>query len=161
MSLYPLSKIHKIRPVAAADYFLTNPILAWLSINCIDIIPLQRNSQAKKSDLFAACHQALDKDDIVILFPEGSRGFPEQMGAIKKGLFHIVNNRTDTQITLIFMQGLGQSLPRGEALFVPFNCDVIIAEALPKSETAEQLIEQIKQRFSQLQKYCVTKSQPY
>ena len=38
MSLYPLTKIHRIRPVAAAEYFLVNKVLAWFSINCIGII---------------------------------------------------------------------------------------------------------------------------
>jgi 1-acyl-sn-glycerol-3-phosphate acyltransferase len=159
MSLYPLSQLHKIRPVAAADYFLSNRILAWLSLNCIGIIPLERNRRAKKSELFASCHQALDNDAILILFPEGSRGLPEQMGSIKKGLFHIVNDRNDTHITPVILHGLGKSLPRGEALFVPFNCDVIIGDALPKTSTSDQFVDQISLVFEKLQKFCVTKYQ--
>lgn len=31
MSLWPLLEVHKVRPIAAADYFLTNPILSWHS----------------------------------------------------------------------------------------------------------------------------------
>jgi 1-acyl-sn-glycerol-3-phosphate acyltransferase len=158
MSLFPLSQLHKIRPAAAADYFLKNRFYAWLSLKCIDIIPLQRNSHAKKSELFAACHQALDMGDIVILFPEGSRGLPEEMGTIKRGLFHIVNDRTDTQITPIILHGLGRSLPRGEALLVPFNCDVIIGEVLPKTNTATQFVEEILKTFEVLQQYCVTRN---
>ncbi len=159
MSLYPLSQIHKIRPVAAADYFMTNRFLAWFSLNCIDIIPLERNSRANKTELFASCHHALDNDDILILFPEGSRGLPEQMGAIKKGLFHIINGRKDIQITPIMMHGLGRSLPRGESLLVPFNCDVIIGEALPLTSTSDQFVEQISHVFKALQKFCITRSQ--
>ncbi len=158
MSLFPLSQLHIIRPVAAADYFLKNRFYAWLSLNCIDIIPLQRNSLAKKTELFAACHQALDKGDIIILFPEGSRGLPEEMGTIKKGLFHIVNDRTDTQITPIILHGLGRSLPRGETLLVPFNCDVIIGEVLPKTDTAIDFVDEIKKTFEELQQYCVTRN---
>ncbi len=158
MSLFPLSELHRIRPVAAADYFLKNHFYAWFSLNCIDIIPLQRNNPGKKTELFAACHQALDKGDIVILFPEGSRGLPEEMGTIKKGLFHIVNDRTDTQITPIILHGLGRSLPRGEALLVPFNCDVIIGEVLPQTSSAMQFVEEIKKTFEALQQYCVTRN---
>jgi 1-acyl-sn-glycerol-3-phosphate acyltransferase len=158
MSLFPLSELHRIRPVAAADYFLKNRFYAWFSLNCIDIIPLRRNNPGKKTELFAACHQALDKGDIVILFPEGSRGLPEEMGTIKKGLFHIVNDRTDTQITPIILHGLGRSLPRGEALLVPFNCDVIIGEVLPQTSSAMQFVEEIKKTFEALQQYCVTRN---
>lgn len=31
MSLYPLSQIHQIRPVAAADYFLSGKFRSWFS----------------------------------------------------------------------------------------------------------------------------------
>lgn len=159
MSLYPLSRIHKIRPVAAADYFMKNKFLAWFTLNCIGIIPLERNSRVNKIELFASCHQALDNDDVLILFPEGSRGLPEQMGTIKKGLFHIVNDRKDTQIIPIMMHGLGKSLPRGESLFVPFNCDVIIGEALPLTRTSDQFVEQISHVFEGLKKFCITRNQ--
>ena len=59
MSLYPLSKIHKVRPVAAADYFLSNKLLAWISLKCIGIIPLDRSGKANKDDLFAGCHSRI------------------------------------------------------------------------------------------------------
>lgn len=158
MSLYPLSKLHHIRPVAAADYFLKNRFLSWFSLHCIGIIPMRRNSRMSKSELFSTCHKALDKGDIIILFPEGSRGLPEKMGVIKKGLFHLVNDRTDTLITPIMMHGLGKSLPRGEALLVPFNCDVIIGKTLPRTSTANQFVDKITQTFIQLQKYCITRT---
>jgi 1-acyl-sn-glycerol-3-phosphate acyltransferase len=159
MSLYPLSKLHKIRPVAAADYFLSNRFLAWLSINCIGIIPLERNTRLKKGDLFSACHKALDEGDILILFPEGTRGNPEKMTTLKKGLFHIVNERTDTPIIPVVMHGLGRSLPRGEALFVPFNCDVIIGEKLPQTTTPEKLVNDLMAVFDDLLKYCLTRNE--
>ena len=47
MSLYPLSKIHKVRPVAAADYFLEGGgFLAWISSKCIGIIAMDRSGSA-------------------------------------------------------------------------------------------------------------------
>ena len=92
MSLYPLSKIHKVRPVAAADYFLSNKLLAWFSLKCIGIIPLDRSGKSKTEDLFSKCHDALDNNDILIIFPEGSRGNPEQISRIKKGLFYLAKD---------------------------------------------------------------------
>ncbi|MCA9005593.1 MAG: 1-acyl-sn-glycerol-3-phosphate acyltransferase [Planctomycetaceae bacterium] len=160
MSLYPLSKIHRVRPVAAADYFLRNKYLAWFALKCIGIIPINRSGRMRKSELFAGCHQGLDQGDILILFPEGSRGNPEELSEIKRGIYHIVHDRTDTRVTPVMMHGLGRALPRGEALLVPFNCDVIIGEALPDAENGEQLVNAIKDAFLELQKYCITCSQP-
>jgi 1-acyl-sn-glycerol-3-phosphate acyltransferase len=162
MSLYPLAKLHKIRPVAAADYFLSNRFLAWFSLVCVGIIPLERKAKAEadKSDLFNPCHQALDNGDIVILFPEGTRGNPEEISTLKKGIFHLVHQRKDTQITPVVMHGLGKALPRGEALFVPFNCDVIIGETLSPLTTADKLVSDLSQIFTTLLAYCVTRHEP-
>lgn len=158
MSLYPLSKLHKVRPVAAADYFLSNRFLAWFSMVCVGIIPIERKAGADKTHLFDACHQALDQGDIVILFPEGTRGHPEQISTIKKGVFHLVNERNDTLITPVIMHGLGKSLPRGEALFVPFNCDVIVGKTLPPITTADKLVNDLANVFDNLLKYCLTRN---
>lgn len=156
MSLYPLSKLHQVRPVAAADYFLKNRFLAWFALQCIGIIPINRTGRQRKSELFAGCHDAMDNGDILILFPEGSRGNPEELSEIKRGIYHIVHDRTDTKVTPVMMHGLGRALPRGEALLVPFNCDVIVGEQLSEADSAEKLVNEIKASFLELQTYCIT-----
>ncbi len=35
LSLFPLKLLPKLRPVAAAEYFTVNPLLAWFSLNVI------------------------------------------------------------------------------------------------------------------------------
>ena len=157
MSLYPLALIHKVRPVAAADYFLSNRLLAWVSRHCLDIVPFDRSGHVDKEHLFSGCHQALDNGDILILFPEGSRGSPEKISKIRKGLFYLVRERNDTKITPVVMYGLGRALPRGEALFVPFNCDVIVGDPLPDAENSTVFIENITQRFAELFTHCLTR----
>ncbi len=157
MSLYPLAGIHKVRPVAAADYFLSNRWLAWVSLHCLDIVPFDRSGHVDKEQLFSGCHQALDNGDILILFPEGSRGSPEKISKIKKGLFYLVRERSDTRITPVVMYGLGRVLPRGEALFVPFNCDVIVGDPFPDAENSTVFIENITQRFAELFTHCLTR----
>ena len=147
MSLYPLSKIHKIRPVAAADYFMKNKLIAWISINCIGIIPLDRTGASSQEELFKGCHEALDDGDILILFPEGSRGEPEQMSRLKKGLYYMIKDRKNTPVIPIYMQGLGNSLPKGEALFVPFNCDVDIGDAIATFNNSKEFNEELKNFF--------------
>ncbi|MBX2848437.1 MAG: 1-acyl-sn-glycerol-3-phosphate acyltransferase [Acidiferrobacterales bacterium] len=157
MSLYPLSKIHKVRPVAAADYFMeSGGIRAWFSKNCIGIIPMDRSGSTEKEHLFDGCNQALDKEDILILFPEGSRGEPEQMSSLKKGVYHLLSARQDTQATPIMLHGLGKALPKGEALLVPFNCDVIVGPPLSAGDNADGFVEEMGQTFEQLGEYCLT-----
>jgi len=155
-SLYPLSKIHKLRPVAAADYFLSNKLLAWFSLNVIGIIPLSRSGEIDKGKLFSGCHEALDAGDILILFPEGSRGEPEKTGQLKKGIFYLLKDRPDTSLIPLVTHGLGRALPRGEALLVPFNCDVVVGDKLPVPDTSGDLIMILNQKFTQMLNLCPT-----
>jgi 1-acyl-sn-glycerol-3-phosphate acyltransferase len=156
VSLYPLSMIHKLRPVAAADYFLSNRLLAWFTLNVIGIIPLSRKGGVNLNDMFAACHAALDAGDILILFPEGTRGEPEQAVKPKKGLYYLVKDRTDTTITPVVIHGLGKTLPRGEALLVPFNCDVVVGDPLPPVDSADGLANLLTDTYTELRKQCLT-----
>ncbi len=158
MSLYPLSEISRIRPVAAADYFLKNRYLAWFATYCIGIIALKRDGFQRPEELFNKCHQALDNDEILIIFPEGSRGKPEQLGKIKKGLYYLHKERKNQPtITPVVLRGLGKSLPKGEALFVPFNCDVIIGEALENTNDCSVFMDNLQEQYKLLSQFCLTK----
>ena len=158
MSLYPLKQIHKLRPVAAADYFVeSGGLRAWFSQTCIGIIPMERSGDTAKEHLFNGCEQALDQQEILILFPEGSRGEPEKMSALKKGIFHLLKPRKDTTTTPVMLHGLGRALPKGEALLVPFNCDVIIGKPLAITDSAEIFIKEMSNTFESLGEFCLTK----
>ena len=78
VSLFPLRMLPQVRPVAAADYFLRNALLAWLSIHVLGIIPLDRRARERGEDPLTPSREALERGEILILFPEGSRGEPEQ-----------------------------------------------------------------------------------
>jgi len=158
MSLFPLSKLHKLRPVAAADYFLSNKLLAWFSVHILNIIPVSRSRKLNHDKVFSPLHQALNNGDILVLFPEGSRGKPEQAGKLKKGIFYLVKDRTDTKIVPVVMHGLGRALPRGEALFVPFNCDVVIGDALPSASSSAQMLQNITNAYLTLREHCLTRN---
>ncbi len=156
MSLYPLSQIHKVRPVAAADYFLKQKVLAWFALNIIGIIPLDRSNF--KRDLFKQCHQALDAGDILLIFPEGSRGNAEQLSKLKGGVHHLLKGeRSDTPVYPVMLHGLGMALPKGTALLVPFNCDVIIGEPHEMPESSKVFIEQLAATFQHLSSQCLTR----
>jgi 1-acyl-sn-glycerol-3-phosphate acyltransferase len=158
LSLYPLSIIHKVRPVAAADYFMSNPLLAWFSLNVIGIIPLDRSGGAKRDELFKGCNQAFDNGDILIVFPEGSRGEPEKVKAPKKGIYYLLKERSEISVTPILMHGLGRALPRGEALLVPFNCDVIIGDEINANGTSTEMLDSLSATYADLYQYCLTRN---
>jgi 1-acyl-sn-glycerol-3-phosphate acyltransferase len=131
LSLFPLSLLPRLRPVAAADYFLRgNRALAWFALNVVGIVPLEREVRAGGPDPLAACERLLDQGSILVLFPEGSRGDPERMAALRSGVAHLARRRPEVPVVPVFLHGLGKALPRGEGLLVPFICDVFVGEPL-------------------------------
>ncbi|MCG8427956.1 MAG: 1-acyl-sn-glycerol-3-phosphate acyltransferase [Chromatiales bacterium] len=131
MSLFPLSQLHQLRPVAAFDYFMSNPFLAWFTTQVIGIIPIERKRQSStQSDPLAQVHEALNNGDIIIIFPEGTRGEPEKIQRFKTGIVHLTKAHPTVPTIPIFLHGLGKVLPKGEGLLVPFFCDVFIGTSL-------------------------------
>lgn len=156
LSLYPLSVVHRVRPVAAADYFLSSPLFAWFALNVIDIIPISRSGHVSREQLFDECTAALEQGDILILFPEGTRGEPEQRSHLKKGIYYMTRDIQDIRIIPVFTHGLGRALPRGEALLVPFNCDVVVGDALGEVSSATELLQELAVSFEEMQAQCLT-----
>ena len=148
MSLFPLKSLSKIHPVAAADYFLANPILAWFSTKIIGIIPFKRT--VGRENPFAEIEKALDQNEIIIFFPEGSRGEAEKLSPMKSGIAHLAKKFPHVPIIPVFLHGLGKALPKGDPILVPFMVDVAIGEPIPFSQDKASFMESIAQAFEEL-----------
>lgn len=158
MSLYPLKQLHRVRPIAAADYFHKNRWIKWFATYCIDIIPLTRNEIKAPNELFSGCYEALDHGDIVILFPEGTRSSTEdRIFKLKRGIHYLATRYDNVPVYPVILRGLGKALPKGEALFVPFNCDVVVGDALILDENAKVYLDNLEAHYQNLLKSCITK----
>jgi len=138
-----------VKPVAAADYFLRNKKMAWFALNIIGIIPIYRD--AGKAAL-EPVKDSLKEGNIVIIFPEGSRGEPEKMQEIKKGVSHLAHEFPEIPVIPIGMFGLGKALPKGEGLLVPFFCDVFVSKPIFGDSTPEKITLKLQETFEELQK---------
>ena len=147
MALFPLKDLHRLRPAAAADYFLANKWLKWFAFNIINIIPLTRGGVRKNP--LADLEAALDRDEILLLFPEGSRGEPEKRAEFKRGVAFLAKARPEVPVYPVFMHGLGKALPRGSFILVPFNCDVFAGPAIRWSGDAQKFMGELEVRMTE------------
>lgn len=165
MSLFPLSTAHNLRPLANEQYFLQkNSCLAWFSRHILDIIPVrcdssQENSPTENSPkdicsqhraFFKDCAAALAQNQILILYPEGSRGEPESLKEFRCGIAHLAKRHPNVPIIPIFIYGLGKALPKGKCLLVPFLCFMSIGQTLYWSGDKKTFLHKLRERMQTL-----------
>jgi 1-acyl-sn-glycerol-3-phosphate acyltransferase len=127
MTLFPLRQVHRLRPVAAADYFLRNRALAWFTLNIVNMIPIERARPGKRAeDPLQDCAAALEAGEILLVFPEGTRGETEALAKFKGGVARLKEQHPEIPVVPVYMQGLGRVLPKGEFTLVPVVVDVFV-----------------------------------
>ncbi len=147
ISLMPLSLLPKVRPVAALDYFMKNKWLAWFATRIIGILPIDRQGGGNP---LAGPNAALKRGEILVLFPEGSRGEPEKLTEFKRGVALLVKDNPDVPVIPVFMHGLGKSLPKGTWVIVPFICDIFIGERVAWTGSTKRFMNDLRQAIDGL-----------
>jgi 1-acyl-sn-glycerol-3-phosphate acyltransferase len=150
MSLFSLSMLHNIRPVADEQYFLhQNRGLAWFATQVLNIIPVARESLCHRTFRDRAT-AALGAQQMLILYPEGTRGEPETLATLHSGIAHLAKHHPQVPIIPVFLHGAGKALPKGEWLMVPFICWVLIGEPLYWSGSKPNFMQELRDRFASL-----------
>ncbi len=150
MTIFPLRLLAKLRPVAAAEYFLQNRLLAWFALHIIGIIPIERNKFSCTEHPLANCSEALERGEILIIYPEGSRGQPELLASFQSGIAHLAKRHPDVPIYPVFIYGLGKVLPKGEIILVPFFCDLVIGEPMFWSSNKKTFMDLLDRQMKEL-----------
>ncbi len=150
MTLLPLSSLSRVQPVAAMDYFLRNRLLAWFALNIIGILPIRRRRASREDDPLTPCYKALQQGKILIFFPEGTRGEPERLSEFKGGIARLAETFPEVPVVPLLLHGLGKALPRGEALLVPFFCDVFVGNGQFWTGSKKEFLHSLEQELSRL-----------
>jgi 1-acyl-sn-glycerol-3-phosphate acyltransferase len=145
LSMVPLSQVHRVHPAAAADYFLSNPLLAWFSRNFIGVVGVARERTGGHP--LAECQLVLEKNHSLLLFPEGTRGEPEKMQKLKSGVAHLAKQYPNIPVIPIYLFGLGRALPKGEWVLIPFFCDVFVGNHLIWNGDRITFLNKLEEQF--------------
>jgi 1-acyl-sn-glycerol-3-phosphate acyltransferase len=151
LSLFPLAQLRRLRPVAAAEYFERNWLIAWLSRAFFNILPIPRTHITAGNHPVARMKAALDAGDSLILFPEGTRGGYEQMQHFRAGIAHLVHEAPDVPVLPAYLLNLGRSLPKGEFIPVPLFAEARFGAPLRPPGTRAEIIAQLEAAVRALQ----------
>jgi len=131
LTIFPAKTLPLVRPVAAADYFLRDPVIGWFSKTVIGIVPVNRKAMKAGDDVLAPAREALAQGAIVIIFPEGTRGDSfDEMAALKGGVARLAEAFPQAPVTPVWLQGAGRVLPKGAFIPVPMCCTVGVGPAI-------------------------------
>jgi 1-acyl-sn-glycerol-3-phosphate acyltransferase len=153
LALFPPKALRHVRPAAAADYFLANPVMSWVSRHLIGIVPVERFSAGggKASDILAPAREALLAGDIVVIFPEGTRGAAsDELGPLKTGVARLAAAVLNCPVTPVWIQGAGRVLPKGGIIPTPLTCCVVVGEPLRFSGDAPAFMTTLREALEAL-----------
>ena len=120
--------VPRVRPAAAADYFLKGRILAWFSTRIIGVVPVNRSGGAETA--LRWCGAALRRGEMVLLFPEGTRGEPGQASRFRKGVAVLAAEHPNATILPVHIKGTAAVLPKGSWLPIPLGIELVVGDAI-------------------------------
>ncbi|MDA0837246.1 MAG: AMP-binding protein [Planctomycetota bacterium] len=121
----------RIRILGARDYFFNTPLKSWFFRNYMNVLPFDRKENFLEGLRMArAC---LESDQVLLIFPEGSRSPNGEVQPFKVGL-GIIAHELQVPIVPVRIQGTYQSLPKGSKFPRMYPVKVSFGEVvLPQS----------------------------
>lgn len=151
LTIFPARALRWLRPAAAADYFLKDPVIGWFSRNIIGIVPVARAAAGTGVDVLAPAREALAAGAIVIIFPEGTRGpGTDEMAQLKSGVARLAEAFPAAPVFPVWIEGAGRVLPKGAAIPVPMNCTVLVGEPLAWDGERDAFMTRLRDRLTAL-----------
>lgn len=131
-----------VRPVAAADYWLTTKLRRYIARRIFNAVLIKRRPTVEEgsqpNNALAQMSEALNNAQSLIIFPEGTRGNGEEISAFKSGLWHLARMNPDAQLVPVYLENLNRVLPKGSRLVVPVLCSATFGEPIDSLQEGEE-----------------------
>lgn len=111
------------RPVAASDYWDRMKLRKYLVHSVFRGVPVYR-SKWEKEDSMLPMLRVLDRQESLILFPEGTRGSGNELGLFRSGLYHLARARPEIELVPVWIRNSSRVLPKGAYLPLPLLCSI-------------------------------------
>jgi len=149
----------RARPVAAQDYWESGPIRRYLARKVFRAVLIERAAPGtdrspgeRGREAVARMIEGLDREDSLIVFPEGTRGSGDDVGEFKSGLYYLWRERPDVELVPVHLENLNRVLPKGEFIPVPMLSRVTFGPPLAwaEGETKEAFLERARRAVQRL-----------
>lgn len=144
VALFPLSRLHRVHPVAASDYFDRSALRRTFAMMLMNGIPIRRKPVRGEDPLEPLIEQ-LRRGQSLIFFPEGSRGEAGVVARFRSGVGKLVQSFPGLPVVPVFLSGPERIWPRGK-LPVPLSIDVHVGRARTFSpeQDAREIAERVR-----------------
>src|SRR5438128_10361995 len=127
LAALPLRKLHRTFPAAAADYFFQSVPRSFVAAVATNALPFARRVRVRRS--LSICSELLsDPENILIIFPEGTRSETGEIREFKLGIGALVAGR-DVTVLPCYLQGAFRAWPKGRRLPRPKKVRLIVGAA--------------------------------
>jgi len=145
MASLPSKILPKVKPVAAADYFGNTKLKEKMSNYFINTLLISRS---EGSNAIRQMKKALDEGYSLIVFPEGTRGNPDEEQELKPGIALLLSLCPQIKYVPAYMVGMGKAMPKNDNLIIPYESSLIYGEPrLIESEDKKEILKQLEQDF--------------
>lgn len=145
MTLFPLRRLTRVHPVAAADYFGKTPFRRTVAEVLMNAVPIERKASGGVDPL-EPVSDWLRKGDSLIFFPEGSRGKAGVIAPFRPGIGRLVKQVPGMLVLPVFLAGPERIWPRGQPVPVPLNIEAVIGRprSYPSDLDAREIAERLR-----------------
>ncbi|MFI4956500.1 MAG: lysophospholipid acyltransferase family protein [Gammaproteobacteria bacterium] len=128
----PLHKVSTTYSVAAKEYFFSSFLKSLFSAVFVNAIPFDRHAEKRKS--LETCAKTLnEKNQVLIMFPEGTRAKDGVMNPFKKGI-GILTAGTDHIVVPAYIKDAHRAWGKGSILLKPHKVTIIIGKPMQFNE---------------------------
>lgn len=153
MSSIPSRYIHRVHPIAAADFFGGSKFKEKLMRYMVNatLIPRKRAESKEDIDPIQLMSNLIEKGRSIIVYPEGSRGVPGVMTDFKKGIGYLINKHPHVDVVPVYLDGIHKTLPKGKNLILPYNCKIIFGDSIQfDSFEVDNIVKKSEYEFNKL-----------
>lgn len=138
LAALPLRKLGRAFPAAAADYFFCGATRRAAMRIILNALPFHRGGEVRES--LRRCKGVLgEPGNVLILFPEGTRGKDGRLGAFRPGVGALLAGM-DVPVVPCFIEGASGALPKGALFPRPRGIRLIIGRARSYSALARDRV---------------------